>query len=186
MGAVGGAVLLGSANTLLAGMGEGKSVLGGLIGGICGVELYKALTGLRGSTGFGFAAPMATGIVIGRVGCFLSGLPDFTYGVATALPWGWDFGDGVLRHPVQLYESLSMLAFLGWFLHGLAGENRLVCRHGFAVFAIWYGLQRFVWEFLKPYPTVLGPFNVFHFGCLALVAYGAVVILMRERAHAPT
>lgn len=185
LGALGGAVLLGSANTWLAGMAEGKSVLGGLLGGIVGVELYKAATGLRGATGFGFVVPMATGIAIGRIGCFLAGLPDFTYGVATTLPWGWDFGDGVLRHPVQLYESAAMLAFLAWFLRGLAREDALVRRHGFALFVLWYGGQRFVWEFLKPYPAVLGPFNVFHFACLALAAYGATVIVMREKQHAP-
>jgi prolipoprotein diacylglyceryltransferase len=185
LGALGGAVLLGSANTFLAGMAEGKSVLGGLLGGIVGVESYKLATGLRGSTGFGFVVPMATGIAIGRVGCFLSGLADFTYGVATALPWGWDFGDGITRHPVQLYESGAMLVFLAWYLRALARGDAIARRHGFALFALWYGTQRFAWEFLKPYPPLLGPLNVFHFGCLALVAYGAAVIVMREKQHAP-
>lgn len=185
MGALVGAVLLGSANTLLAGMGEGKSVLGGLLGGIVGVETYKLATGLRGSTGIGFVAPMATGIAVGRVGCLLAGLADFTYGVPTALPWGWDFGDGVPRHPVQAYESLAMLVFLLWFLRGLAAGRATVRRHGFALFVLWYGGQRFAWEFLKPYPTVAGPFNVFHFGCLALIAYGLGAILLREKNHAP-
>lgn len=185
LGALAGAVLLGSANTRMAGLGEGKSVLGGLLGAIAAVELYKAATGLRGSTGFGFVAPMAAAISIGRIGCFLSGLPDFTYGVPTMLPWGWDFGDGIARHPVQLYEAAAMLLFLGWFLRGLERPDPAMRRHGFALFALWYGGQRFVWEFLKPYPVVLGPFNVFHFGCLALAAYGAAMILIREKHHAP-
>jgi hypothetical protein len=29
-----------------------------------------------------------------------------------------------------------------------------------------------VWEFLKPYPAVVGPLNVFHFLMGGLVAYG--------------
>ena len=37
---------------------------------------------------------------------------------------------------------------------------------------IFYACQRFVWEFLKPYPAVLGPLNLFHFLMLGLVAYG--------------
>ena len=37
---------------------------------------------------------------------------------------------------------------------------------------IFYACQRFVWEFLKPYPAVLGPLNAFHFLMLGLVAYG--------------
>ncbi|MCR6633075.1 MAG: prolipoprotein diacylglyceryl transferase [Magnetospirillum sp.] len=184
LGALVGALLLGSANTVLAGMGEGKSVLGGLLGGIVAVEAYKRLNRLSGSTGLGFVAPMAAGIAIGRVGCLLSGLDDYTYGTPTALPWGWDFGDGVPRHPVQAYESVAMLAFLGWFLHALAGGSGVARRHGFALFVLWYGGQRFAWEFLKPYPTVAGPFNLFHFGCLALMAYGLGAVLLREKIHA--
>ena len=38
-----------------------------------------------------------------------------TYGTPTALPWGVDFGDGVPRHPVQLYEAATMAAFFGGF-----------------------------------------------------------------------
>ena len=37
-------------------------------------------------------------------------------------------------------------------------------------------LQRFVWEFFKPYATVIGPFNLFHVVCLGLVLYAAVMI----------
>ena len=56
------------------------------------------------ATGDLLALPLVLGIAIGRIGCFLSGLEDQSYGVATALPWGVDFGDGVARHPTQLYE----------------------------------------------------------------------------------
>jgi len=37
-------------------------------------------------------------------------------------------------------------------------------------------LQRFVWEFFKPYATVIGPFNLFHVVCLGLVLYAAAMI----------
>lgn len=36
----------------------------------------------------------------------------------------------------------------------------------------WYGAQRFCWEFLKPYPELIGPFNLFHLLSLGLIAYG--------------
>ena len=32
-----------------------------------------------------------------------------TYGTATTLPWAVDFGDGVPRHPTQLYEIAFVL-----------------------------------------------------------------------------
>ena len=59
--------------------------------------------------------PIAVGLAIGRVGCFLAGLHDDTYGLPTALPWGVDFGDGTPRHPTQLYEIAVVLP-LGWAL----------------------------------------------------------------------
>jgi phosphatidylglycerol---prolipoprotein diacylglyceryl transferase len=35
-------------------------------------------------------------------------LSDKTDGIATNLPWGVDFGDGISRHPTQLYEILFL------------------------------------------------------------------------------
>lgn len=177
-GALAGAVAFGSANMRLAGLWPlGHSIAGGIAGGIVAVELYKWARGIRGSTGLAFVGPLALGIAVGRIGCFLSGLPDYTYGTAASAPWATDFGDGVLRHPVQLYESLSMLIFLGFWLHALLTHNRPVIRNGFYLFVAWYALQRFAWEFLKPYPSVVGPFNIFHLICIALFAYA--VFMMR-------
>jgi prolipoprotein diacylglyceryltransferase len=88
------------------------------------------------------------GLAIGRVGCFLAGLHDDTYGLPTAAPWGLDFGDGMPRHPTQLYEIAIVLP-LGWALHrarfampGLA----------FKLFLAAYLLWRLFIEFLKPVP----------------------------------
>lgn len=86
----------------------GKTIVGGLIGGVIGVELEKRWAGLTRRTGDLFAMPLAAGIAIGRIGCFLSGLPDRTCGTPSHLPWAVDFGDGVPRHPTQLYESIAM------------------------------------------------------------------------------
>src|ERR1700691_4975459 len=73
----------------------GKTVVGGLLGGWIGVGLIKRLRGIHSRTGDLFAVPLCLGIAIGRIGCFLAGLADDTYGTATTLPWGVDFGDGV-------------------------------------------------------------------------------------------
>src|SRR5271168_2465513 len=112
LGMMAGALLAGTGNLLLTGVPEiGKSVVGGLAGAILAIELLKARLGITGSTGLRFAAPLAAAILVGRIGCYLAGLDDMTYGTPTSLPWGHDFGDGVPRHPVQLYESLAMAAF---------------------------------------------------------------------------
>jgi prolipoprotein diacylglyceryltransferase len=84
----------------LAYLMAGKTIVGALLGGTIAVEVTKARLGIRERTGDLFAIPLTVGIAIGRVGCFLAGTQDGTYGVATSLPWAVDFGDGVRRHPV--------------------------------------------------------------------------------------
>jgi prolipoprotein diacylglyceryltransferase len=82
-----------------------------------------------------------------------------------------DFGDGIHRHPVQLYESLSMA--LAALALGLAVWRRipLIMSKGFYLAVGFYAVQRFAWEFLKPYGTLIGPLNLFHLLCLLLLAY---------------
>jgi phosphatidylglycerol:prolipoprotein diacylglycerol transferase len=181
LGAIAGALAFGSLNMSLAGFTQiGHSIAGAVAGGIVGVELYKRIAGIKGSTGGQFVASLALGIAVGRLGCFFAGLPDYTYGIATPLPRGVDFGDGVQRHPVQLYESAAMLLFAVWYLNGLRTNSPLVRVQGFYLFTGWYAVQRFAWEFLKPYPTVIGPFNVFHLICAALLGYS---IFMMRQSH---
>lgn len=172
-GALAGAWLLGSLNSLQSATPMlSHSVAGALVGAIAGVEIYKRRRGVQGSTGGIFAGPFALGVAVGRLGCFFAGLGDATFGRPTRLAWAVDLGDGVGRHPVQLYESLAMLAFLAVYLRALARRRPWALRRGFYALCVWYGLQRFVWEFLKPYPTLIGPFNLFHVLCGGLVAYG--------------
>jgi len=186
LGVTSGAYLAGSANLWLTGIdGIGRSIEGALAGGILAVEALKALTGIRGSTGLRFVAPLAAAIAVGRIGCFLAGLDDMTYGTPTSLPWGVDFGDGVPRHPVQLYESAAMALFLAGFLWAARRNSAIVLRAGFYLFIGVYAAQRFLWEFLKPYGTVIGPFNLFHLLSAALVAY-AVLYARREMLKCTT
>jgi phosphatidylglycerol:prolipoprotein diacylglycerol transferase len=171
-GSVLGAYAFGSLNLHLSGVAmPARSILGALVGAILAVEIYKHRHGIRGSTGIIFAAPLAAAIAVGRIGCFRAGLIDHTHGVATLLPWGHDFGDGIARHPVQLYESASMALVLAALLLGFARHSAWMLRHGFYLVVGAYGAQRFAWEFLKPYARVLGPFNLFHLLAALLCAY---------------
>lgn len=182
-GVTAGAYIAGSLNLWLSGIhGVGRSISGAILGGIVAVEILKYTAGIRGSTGLAFVAPLATAIVVGRMGCFLAGLDDMTYGTPTHLPWGVDFGDGIPRHPVQLYESATMAVFLAAFVVLLRAGNPVVLRGGFYLFVGVYAAQRFFWEFLKPYGTLAGSFNLFHLISLALIAY-ALVYARREAQH---
>ncbi len=172
LGALIGAWLFGSANSLRSVLAPSHSIAGALAGGIVGVELWKALNGVRVSTGGALVLPICVGIVVGRFGCFFAGLPDYTYGAPASVPWAVDLGDGVGRHPVQLYESLSMAIFTVVYVRARLRDVRWAREHAFHAMIIFYACQRFVWEFLKPYPAVVGPLNVFHFLMGGLVAYG--------------
>lgn len=158
------------------------SVAGALVGAIAGVELYKLARGIRISTGIVFAGPFAAGVAVGRWGCLFAGLPDHTFGTPTTLPWAVNLGDGIARHPVQIYESLSMALFLAAFVYGLGRRQSWATHHGFYWLAIAYGAQRFLWEFLKPYPPLIGPLNHFHVICLGLVIYGTFMIARSKNA----
>jgi prolipoprotein diacylglyceryltransferase len=148
----------------------GKTIAGGLAGGWAGVEMVKRDQGITRSTGDRFVFPIIVGICIGRIGCFLTGLADHTYGIATNLPWGVDFGDRVRRHPTQLYE-IVFCALLGL---ALLTRMRRPMREGelFRLFMFGYFTWRFCVEFIKPRETYWGlsPIQMVSFAtaCVAL------------------
>jgi len=171
-GAIAGAWAFGSWNTALDAVPHpSHSMAGALAGGIVAVELYKLARGIRGSTGAIWVGPLALGIAVGRWGCLFAGLGDETYGVPASLPWSVDLGDHIPRHPVQLYESFAMLAFLILYLVALGRRAAWTRARAFYLFVLWYAVQRFAWEFLKPYPRLLGPLDVFQLLALAMILY---------------
>jgi prolipoprotein diacylglyceryltransferase len=162
----------------------GKTIVGGLLGGWIGVELAKGRLGVRRSTGDLMVFPLIFGMSVGRIGCFLTGLDDHTYGVATSLPWAINFGDGVGRHPTQLYDIvfLSVLALILWINRPrITGEGRL-----FRYFIGSYLLWRFLIEFLKPRELRIPALNLSAIQ-LASLAGAAVCAasLVRGRAAFP-
>ncbi len=182
VGATVGGYAAGSANLRLSGEpGAARSIVGALAGAIVAIEIFKRARSIAGSTGLIFVPAFCTSVVIGRWGCFFSWLADHTHGAPTAVPWGHDFGDHVLRHPVQLYESAAMAAFLAYALVKLGRRDVLFLKNGFYLMVLWYAVQRFCWEFFKPYAPVLGPLNLFHLICLGLTGYAmAMVWIPRE------
>jgi prolipoprotein diacylglyceryltransferase len=172
-----GAFAFGTANLWLSQQaGVARSIEGAIAGAIVAVEVYKRSAGIATRTGARFALPLAVGVAVGRIGCYFAGLDDFTYGTPTALPWGHDFGDGVPRHPVQLYESATMAVFALVYVRLALQGHRSVIDNGFYLAVGLYGAQRFVWEFLKPYGALLGPFTLFHLLSAAIVGYAVAMI----------
>lgn len=64
-----------------------------------------------------------------------------------------------------------MLAFLAVYLAALARRAAWTQGRAFYLFVLFYAGQRFVWEFFKPYPDLVGPLNLFQLLALAMIFY---------------
>jgi phosphatidylglycerol---prolipoprotein diacylglyceryl transferase len=140
----------------------GKTIVGGLLGAWIAVEIVKKVSGIRQRTGDLFALPLCVGIAIGRIGCFVAGLADDTFGKPTSLPWAVDLGDGIGRHPVQIYEILFLI------LVGICVSVKATHPEGarFRIFLASYLAWRLGIDFLKPQPLICG-LNLIQWSCVA-------------------
>ncbi|MDF2593068.1 MAG: prolipoprotein diacylglyceryl transferase [Clostridia bacterium] len=129
-----------SLNILLS----GRTIVGGLIGGAAGTFLGKRIFDIKERLGNQIAIPVAIAMAVGRIGCLLRGC---CYGKPTALIWGVDFGDHILRHPTQIYEiifDILLVAFLVWKKKRIAKPGEL-----FSIFMNCYLSFRFMLEFIR-------------------------------------
>ncbi|MBX7194073.1 MAG: prolipoprotein diacylglyceryl transferase [Sandaracinaceae bacterium] len=169
---------------------DGRTLTWGLVGGYLGVEIAKLVAGIRLKTGDSFAPAVAASIAIGRVGCFVGGC---CFGAEAHVPWAVDFGDGVPRHPTQLYEAaFHALAFvvLLWM-----GRRELLTTHRMKAYVITYFVYRFVTEWIRPEPRGLFGLTFYQWSSLAFVVIFALhwwidahggLDLRGERRHVPS
>jgi phosphatidylglycerol---prolipoprotein diacylglyceryl transferase len=147
----------------------GKTIVGALLGATLGVEITKKLRNIHTATGDVFAYPLIVGIAIGRIGCFLTGLSDQTYGIATNLPWGVDFGDHIFRHPTQLYEVIFLLGLLVYLQY--RQRRSMMPGDLFRFFMVCYLSFRWAIDFIKPdFHPLLG-MSAIQLACLLGLVY---------------
>ncbi len=143
---------------------DGKTIVLGLVGGYVGVVLAKWALDIKTPTGDSFVLPVAIAVAIGRVACFTGGC---CYGTPTALPWGVDFGDGLRRHPTQLYETAFHLTaaaaiFVLW-------RRRMFPGQLIKLYIIAYLVYRFASEFIRPEPKLFGALTGYQWAAVALI-----------------
>lgn len=146
-----------------------KTIVGGLIGGLLSVELFKKIVNIKYSSGDLMTYPIVLGLIIGRIGCFCEGLSDGVIGSQTNLFTGIDFGDGIYRHPLPLYE-IAFLCMLWIFIKWFETKYKLANGARFKLFMICYLLFRFVIEFIKD--------NAFTIGFLSTIQITTLVGLL--------
>ncbi len=148
-----------------------KTIMGGLFGGLLGVELAKKIIGEKQSSGDLFTLPIIFGIIVGRIGCFLAGIKEFTYGIETNSFLGMDLGDGLQRHPIALYEII-FLVLLFIFIKQLQKQpNRFENGMYFKIFMISYFAFRFMIEFIKPNTFFIAGLSSIQLLCLICLIY---------------
>lgn len=164
--------LLGDWQGLVSGtawLDDGKTIVAGLVGGYFGVQLAEWALAIRVDLGDSLAMPLAVGVAVGRLACFSAGC---CAGTVTSLPWGVDFGDGLLRHPAQLYESLfhaaAAVALFQFRRRGIL-RGRLIRAYFVAYFTF-----RFATEFIRPEPALWLGLTGYQWASLVLGPFFAV------------
>lgn len=147
-----------------------KTVVGGFLGGLCGVELTKKMLGEKKSSGDLFVYPMILALIIGRIGCFSMGVYEETYGIPSHLPFAIDLGDGISRHPVTLYEIFFLVVF-AVFLKRTEMKNQIHQGALFKMFMIGYLLFRFLLDFIKPHDVIILGMSTIQLTCVAGLLY---------------
>ncbi len=142
-----------------------------------------------------YAAPLALGHAIGRLGCFAAGC---CYGKPTSAVWGVTFTDayaqalvgtplGIALHPTQLYESAAEFLIFGVLLFlGRRQGAEQAAGELFAAYAVLYGIARGTIEFFRGDPdrTLLagGTFSMMQVVSVVLIVFGTW-LLVRSRAR---
>lgn len=170
----------------------GRSVLGGLAGAYLGVVVTKRIVGYRSSTGDLFAPAVALGLAVGRVGCFLTeqiGTPtSFPWGLtvspetAAAMPYCPHCAAGVPLHPSFLYEIVFHLVMFGVLMR--LRHRPLPEGDRFKLFLLAYGMFRFLVEFVRANPPLVGPLSGSQVFLMFTVPLLALYFLRGARAGA--
>ena len=147
-----------------------NTIVGGLAFGLIGVELAKKIVGHKESTGDLIVFPLLLAMIIGRIGCFFTGIYEETYGLPTDSIFGMHLGDQYLRHPVALYE-IVFLILLWILLVILKKKKRFPSGFIFQIFMLSYFSFRFFLDFIKPREVIIWNCSTIQLVCIAVIFY---------------
>lgn len=146
----------------------GLSIQGALIAGILFAIIYMKRKDMPiWKTADAFSPAIILGQGIGRVGCDVFGVPmvrEFFWGVNVR---------GQLLHPAQIYEALLnyLLFFFLWSKRKSVKYNGQI----FVLYFIGFSFNRFIVEFFRENPLVIGRLSVAHVYSLVFII-GALIL----------
>jgi phosphatidylglycerol:prolipoprotein diacylglycerol transferase len=170
----------------------GMSFHGGLVGVLVALWLFarrNRLDLLRVLDYVACAAPF--GMILVRLANFVNGE---LWGRPSNLPWAMVFpgsGDGVPRHPSQLYEAALegglLMVVLVWLFWRTDARNRPGCLAGTGL--LLYGVARFLLEFTrqpdKGLEHLAWGLTMGQTLCVPMILAGAWLLIRSSRSHAP-
>ena len=175
---------------------SGGVFYGGMVGGLAFILFYVWWRKLRFlAVADAFAAPLALGHAIGRMGCFSAGC---CWGKPTTMPWGITFTNplaaqlvgtplNVRLQPTELYGAAAELfnfLFLVWL-----GRRQKFTGQLFAAWLLLYGFERGTIEFFRGDPgrTLMfnGAVSLMQFVSLGMIMVGTWLFLKHKSQMAP-
>jgi len=175
-----------------------KTLLGGLLGGILGIQLARRWLGFDYPVADAYALVLPLATAIGRIGCLLGGC---CFGTPSSLPWAICYGPGsdalnahitcglvqpgaafsLSVHPLQVYDIILMLvlALLLWKV------RRFLKRSGslFLLYIASYGIVRFGEEFIREGGSGAAGLKHVQWGLLLGIVAAMTCLLVRERSR---
>jgi phosphatidylglycerol---prolipoprotein diacylglyceryl transferase len=139
----------------------------------------------------GIVYGLAAGLAIGRLGCMAVGEH---LGAETSFPLGWKYLGGETREPIgavgtvvhntAMYELFLMVPLIGllWWM-----QRRRVQPGWLTVtFLLWYGVQRFLTDFLREYDETVAGLTGAQYLCIGMIAGGLLLgARLRRRSRRP-
>lgn len=147
-----------------------NTIVGGLAFGLLGVELAKKIVGYKKSTGDLIVYPLIFAMIIGRIGCFFTGIYEETYGLPTTSIFGMHLGDEYLRHPVALYEIVFLIVL--WIsLEIFRRKKTYQSGFLFQLFMLSYFSFRLILDFIKPREEIALHLSTIQMVCISMILY---------------
>jgi phosphatidylglycerol:prolipoprotein diacylglycerol transferase len=162
--------------------GSGWVWQGGLIGGTVAVALKARALGLPLTDVADFAGScLAIGQAIGRIGCQFAG--DGDYGVATTLPWGMSYPEGVVPttervHPTPIYEMVLYLLIFAVLWRNRTRPHRPGSLFG--QYLLYAGAARFAVEFVRRNSVVGLGLTLAQWVSIVSMIVGLAILLRRS------
>ena len=167
----------------------GMSFHGGMLGVFAGLYLFGRKNNLTFFQVSDFIAPwVPIGLGAGRIGNYINhelwGRP-----METVMPWAFDYGDHVARHPSSLYQALTegLLLFLILWWYSSKPRPHIAIS---AVFMFSYGCLRFFTEFFRIPDSHLGfiALDWLTMGqilSLPMIVFGLVMFYIAQKNNRP-